>query len=45
MAVGADTYADDLLALCGGENVFARSRSERRYPIVDEAEIAAARPR
>jgi len=70
-AVGADTYADDLLALCGGHNVFrARlaprapvSRREpnasgdppagerrpvggrdRRYPIVSDAEIAAARP-
>ena len=63
MAVGTDTYADDLLALCGGDNVFGArfaqraraSRSEpkasedqkvgrRRYPIVGEAEIAAARP-
>ena len=24
MAVGADTYAHDLIALCGGQNVFAR---------------------
>jgi ABC-type hemin transport system substrate-binding protein len=49
MAVGADTYADDLIALCGGENVFgAGSRSpaarERRYPILDEDEITAAQP-
>jgi ABC-type Fe3+-hydroxamate transport system substrate-binding protein len=43
MAVGADTYAHDLLTLCGGANVFA-DRDERRYPIVDEAEIVAARP-
>ncbi|TMA32726.1 MAG: cobalamin-binding protein [Deltaproteobacteria bacterium] len=43
MAVGADTYADDLLALCGGRNVFAHRR-ERRYPIVSDAEIAAAQP-
>src|SRR5262245_35702971 len=43
MAVGADTYADDLLSLCGGHNVF-RDRSERRYPIVSDQEIAAARP-
>jgi ABC-type Fe3+-hydroxamate transport system substrate-binding protein len=43
MAVGAGTYADDLLALCGGENVF-RDRTERRYPIVDEAEILTASP-
>jgi ABC-type hemin transport system substrate-binding protein len=71
MAVGADTYADDLIALCGGQNVFGASfaqraqasRSEpkaseghqvgerrpsrgreRRYPIVSDEEIAAARP-
>jgi ABC-type Fe3+-hydroxamate transport system substrate-binding protein len=43
MAVGADTYAHDLLVLCGGENVFA-DRTERRYPIVAEAEIVAAQP-
>jgi ABC-type hemin transport system substrate-binding protein len=43
MAVGADTYADDLLALCGGYNVF-RDRQERRYPIVSDEEIAAAQP-
>jgi ABC-type Fe3+-hydroxamate transport system substrate-binding protein len=43
MAVGADTYAHDLLTLCGGENVFA-ARDERRYPIVEEAEIVAAAP-
>lgn len=48
MAVGADTYADDLIALCGGENVFGRAAGgaagERRYPIVDEAQIEAAQP-
>lgn len=43
MAVGPDTYADDLLALCGGANVFA-DRRERRYPIVSDADIVAARP-
>jgi ABC-type hemin transport system substrate-binding protein len=43
MAVGADTYAEDLLRVCGGHNVFD-ARSERRYPIVDEAEIEAAQP-
>jgi ABC-type Fe3+-hydroxamate transport system substrate-binding protein len=43
MAVGADTYADDLISLCGGINVF-RDRRERRYPIVSEEEIAAASP-
>ena len=43
MAVGRDTYAGDLLELCGGCNVFAE-REERRYPIVKEAEIVAAAP-
>jgi ABC-type Fe3+-hydroxamate transport system substrate-binding protein len=43
MAVGHDTYAHDLLTLCGGANVFA-DRRERRYPIVEEAEILAAAP-
>jgi ABC-type Fe3+-hydroxamate transport system substrate-binding protein len=43
MSVGCDTYAHDLLALCGGENVFA-GREERRYPIVQLAEIVAASP-
>jgi ABC-type Fe3+-hydroxamate transport system substrate-binding protein len=43
MAVGSDTYADDLLRVCGGANVFA-DRRERRYPIVEEAEIRAAAP-
>ena len=51
MAVGADTYADDLLRVCGGLNVFGargerrpEGRAERRYPIVDEAAIEAAQP-
>jgi ABC-type Fe3+-hydroxamate transport system substrate-binding protein len=43
MAVGADTYADDLLRLCGGQNVFA-AREERRYPVVTLAEVEAADP-
>ena len=43
MAVGADTYAHDLLVLCGGANVFA-NREERRYPLVSEDEIVAAAP-
>jgi ABC-type hemin transport system substrate-binding protein len=43
MSVGADTYADDLLALCGAENVFA-NRSDRRYPRVTLAEVEAAQP-
>jgi ABC-type Fe3+-hydroxamate transport system substrate-binding protein len=43
MAVGGDTYADDLLALCGGRNVFG-ARGGRRYPRVTEDEIVAAAP-
>jgi ABC-type Fe3+-hydroxamate transport system substrate-binding protein len=43
MSVGRDTYAHDLLGLCGGENVFA-DREERRYPIVQLPEIVAASP-
>jgi ABC-type hemin transport system substrate-binding protein len=43
MAVGSDTYADDMIALCGGENVFA-FRQERRYPIVSKEEIIEAAP-
>jgi ABC-type hemin transport system substrate-binding protein len=43
MAVGPDTYAHDLLCLCGGENAFAERRA-RRYPLVSEAEIVAAAP-
>ncbi|MEM7409561.1 MAG: helical backbone metal receptor [Myxococcota bacterium] len=43
MAVGSDTYADDLLGVCGGVNVFA-ARTERRYPIVEESEIVASQP-
>ena len=50
MAVGSDTYADDLLALCGGANVFGAGFAQRaggrarRYPIVRDDEIVAARP-
>lgn len=43
MAVGADTYASDLLELCGGDNVFAK-RNDRRYPIVELEEIVEAAP-
>lgn len=43
MAVGGDTYAHDLIALCGGENVFA-DHGDRRYPIVHDADIVAAGP-
>ena len=43
MSVGLDTYAHDLIALCGGRNVFSQ-RAERRYPIVSLEEVAAAKP-
>ena len=43
MAVGPDTYAHDLIELCGGRNVFG-AVATRRYPIVKETEIIAAAP-
>jgi len=43
MAVGAPTYADDLIRLCGGTNVFAH-HAERRYPRITLAEIETAQP-
>lgn len=43
MAVGGDTYAHDLITLCGGLNVFG-GLSERRYPRVREEDILAAQP-
>ncbi len=43
MSVGGDTYASDLLRLCGGTNVFA-DRGDRRYPIVETSDIVAAEP-
>ena len=43
MVVGADTYAHDLLALCGGRNVFGGPRG-RRYPLVTLEEVVAAAP-
>ncbi len=43
MSVGADTYAHDLLTLCGGVNVFA-DREDRRYPRVTLDDVVAAAP-
>jgi ABC-type Fe3+-hydroxamate transport system substrate-binding protein len=43
MTVGQDTYAHDLITLAGGANVFA-DRGDRRYPVVSEADVAAAQP-
>jgi ABC-type Fe3+-hydroxamate transport system substrate-binding protein len=42
MTIGADTYIHDMLATCGGANVFA-DRPER-YPTVSLEEVAARRP-
>jgi ABC-type Fe3+-hydroxamate transport system substrate-binding protein len=42
MAVGGDTFADDLIAQCGGRNVF--HDAGRRYPRVYEADLLAAGP-
>jgi len=42
MTIGADTYAHDLLAVCGAANVFA-DRAER-YPTVTLDDMAARRP-
>jgi len=42
MTIGPDTYMNDVIAVCGGRNVFAR-RPER-YPRVELAEMAALDP-
>jgi len=42
MTINADTYMHDMLATCGGENVFAEL--PRRYPEVALADVALARP-
>ena len=41
--LGADTYADDLLTLCGAHNVFGAA-GDRRYPRVELSEIVSAAP-
>jgi len=43
MTIGGDTYAHDLLRLCGAHNPFA-AIGGRRYPRVDRAAIEAAAP-
>jgi ABC-type Fe3+-hydroxamate transport system substrate-binding protein len=42
MTVGADTYIHDMLAVCGGANVFADATE--RYPTVTLDDVAARRP-
>jgi len=41
MGVGADTYAHDVLKVCGGKNVFG---GRERYPEVTLAEVETSRP-
>ncbi len=43
MAVGGDTYAHDLLELCGARNVFA-DHSGGRYPKLTDGEMVDAAP-
>jgi ABC-type Fe3+-hydroxamate transport system substrate-binding protein len=42
MTINADTYIHDMLAVCGGRNVFAGAA--KRYPEVTLDEVAAAAP-
>jgi len=42
MTVNRDTYAHDMLALCGGDNVFGQSAT--RYPEVTLPDVARAEP-
>ncbi len=42
MTINRDTYAHDMLAECGGDNVFGER--ERRYPEVTLEEVAQAEP-
>ena len=42
MTINRDTYVHDMLALCGGDNVFGRSAT--RYPEVTLPEVARAAP-
>ena len=44
ISVGPDTYAWDVLRLCGATPVIAGARGDRRYPKVRLEEIRAARP-
>jgi ABC-type Fe3+-hydroxamate transport system substrate-binding protein len=42
MTINRDTYVHDMLAVCGGENVFGAKPA--RYPEVTLAEVAATQP-
>jgi ABC-type Fe3+-hydroxamate transport system substrate-binding protein len=43
MTFSEDTYAEDLLMLCGGENVFS-SKTSSRYPRITREDIRKAMP-
>ena len=43
MSVGRDTYAQDLIELCGGVNVFSDLEG-RRYPVVTFEQIISSQP-
>lgn len=43
MSVGQNTYAQDLIELCGGVNVFS-ALLDRRYPQVTEEQIVSSKP-
>ena len=43
MSVGQDTYAQDLIELCGGMNVFSDLEG-RRYPVVTFEQIISSQP-
>jgi ABC-type Fe3+-hydroxamate transport system substrate-binding protein len=42
MTINGDTYVSDMIAVCGGDNVFSERAS--RYPEVTIDDVAAARP-
>jgi ABC-type Fe3+-hydroxamate transport system substrate-binding protein len=42
MTINRDTYVDDMLQICGGDNVFAASSA--RYPTVTLEDVRAAAP-
>jgi ABC-type hemin transport system substrate-binding protein len=43
MTFGPDTYANDVLTLCGGENVFAKGKTDR-YPRISREDLQQAEP-
>ncbi len=39
MTIGAETYAHDLLRVCGGQNVFADWQGDSRYPTITLGDV------